>query len=195
MQACRKLTLDRRIAEETRLAAEEGDAEAQFDLGFTYAEGRGVAQDDGEALKWFRPAAEQGHPGAQFCLGVMYHEGRGTPRDYTEALKWILLAAEQTSPFWDFGDFYDSSFSLKWFRLAAEQGHSAGQCFLGKMYAEGVGVAKDYVQAHLWFNLAAAGGSAEGSRCRSIVTEQMTPPEIAEAQRLARNWKPIRAAD
>jgi TPR repeat protein len=63
------------------------------------------------------------------------------------------------------------------------------------MYAEGHGVAQDYVQAHMWFNLAAAKGDANGSRDRSMVAGQMTTPEIAEAQRLARNWKPIRGPD
>jgi TPR repeat protein len=52
--------------------AEEGDASAQYALGFMYAGGQGVTQDDAEAAKWFRRAAEQGHPDAQFLLGRMY---------------------------------------------------------------------------------------------------------------------------
>jgi hypothetical protein len=94
----------------------------------------------------------------------MYREGEGVPQDHAEAAKW--------------------------FRLAAEQGHSDAQCDLGEMYAEGHGVDQDYVQAHMWFNLAAARGETKGSRGRSTVAKQMTPPEIAEAQRLARTWKP-----
>jgi TPR repeat protein len=85
----------------------------------------------------------------------------------------------------------DYAEAVKWFRLAAEHGHSGAQCHLGEMYAEGHGVEQDYVQAHMWFNLAAAAGETGGSRGRSTVAERMTPLEIAEAQRLARTWKPI----
>ena len=75
--------------------AEQGDAEAQFNLGVIYDEGQGVPQDYAEAAKWYRMAAEQGDADAQFILGVMYDEGQGVPKDDTEAVKWYRLAAEQ----------------------------------------------------------------------------------------------------
>ena len=78
-----------------RLAAEQGDASAQFRLGFTYGTGRGVPQDDAEALRWFRLAAEQGNANAQYNIGVMYNTGRGVPQDDAEALRWFRLVAEQ----------------------------------------------------------------------------------------------------
>ena len=55
-----------------RPLAEQGYARVQFNLGFMYAEGEGVPQDDAEAAKWYRLSAEQGHAGAQFNLGFMY---------------------------------------------------------------------------------------------------------------------------
>ena len=79
--------------------AEQGDADAQFNLGFMYDKGLGVPQDDQEALKWYRKAAEQGNAFAQFNLGVMYYQGRGVPQDYQEALKWYQKAAEQGNAF------------------------------------------------------------------------------------------------
>jgi TPR repeat protein len=57
--------------------------------------GRGVAQDDAEAARWYRLAAEQGHAGAQFNLGIMFANGRGVGQDDAEAARWYRLAAEQ----------------------------------------------------------------------------------------------------
>ena len=62
---------------EWRPFAEQGDAEAQYNLGVMYANGEGVPKDDAEALKWYRKAAEQGFAKAQLNLGVMYTNGEG----------------------------------------------------------------------------------------------------------------------
>ena len=74
--------------QELRLLAEQGDASAQFNLGQMYQEGRGVAQSDAEAVKWFRKSAEQGDANAQFNLGSMYRNGLGVTQSDTEAVKW-----------------------------------------------------------------------------------------------------------
>ena len=58
------------------------------------------------------------------------------------------------------------------------------------MYDNGEGVPQDYVTAHMWFNLAAASGNKDAVKARDIVAAQMTPAQIAEAQKLAREWKP-----
>jgi TPR repeat protein len=78
--------------------------------------------------------------------------------------------------------------------MAADQGHANAQSNLGLMYRDGEGVPKDYVQAHMWFNLSSA-ASSEPSRSmiaenRNAVAEKMTPAQIAEAQKLAREWRP-----
>jgi hypothetical protein len=78
-----------------RKAAEQGDAGAQFSLGWMYEIGKGVPQDYSEAAKWYRKAAEQGLGSAQSNLGVMYEIGKGVPQDYSEAAKWYRKAAEQ----------------------------------------------------------------------------------------------------
>ena len=75
------------------LLAEQGNAAAQFLLGVTYRKGRGVPQDDAEAVKWFRLAAEQGLAIAQYKLAVMYGEGQGVPKDEDEAVRWYILGA------------------------------------------------------------------------------------------------------
>ncbi len=69
-----------RVLQWLQKAAEEGNAAAQMDLGWVYADGRDVPRDDAEAAKWFRKAAEQGEAAAQNKLGVMYANGRGVSR-------------------------------------------------------------------------------------------------------------------
>jgi TPR repeat protein len=75
-----------------RLAAAQGNALGQSNLGRAYATGQGVTQDDVEAVKWFRLAAVQEHTLGQFNLGTMYYNGRGVPQDYARAYLWLNLA-------------------------------------------------------------------------------------------------------
>ena len=112
--------------------------------------------------------AEQGDADTQHNLGVRHEKGRGVLRDYGEAVKW--------------------------YRLAAEQGDTEAQYNLGVMYGKGQGVPQDYVQARMWLNLAAS--KASGSKAKSFaelrdtIAVLMTPQQIADAQRLAREWRP-----
>ncbi len=93
---------------------------------------------------------------------ISFNTGQGVPQDYAEAVRW--------------------------WRLAAEQGHVSAQNNLGTMYRSGQGVPQDYVEAHKWLNLAAAQGEDLARKNREFVAEKMTPAQIAEAQRLAREW-------
>jgi len=154
-----------------RPLAENGDPRAQSLLGRLYYRGRAVRQDQVEALKWFRRAADQGDAIAQFNLGVMYSEGQGVPQDNAE--------------------------SAKWYRLAADQGNPQAQYNLGLWYAQGAGGTPDNVQAYMWFNLAAARFPPGDTRGRSLaassrdaVATDMTSEQIAQAQKLARDWQP-----
>jgi len=83
---------------------------------------------------------------------------------------------------------YDTA--LKEFRPLAEQGDPLAQSYLGGMYAEGEGLPKDYVLAHMWMNLAAAKGVQEAVKGRDLLEKNMTPAQIGRAQRLAREWTP-----
>lgn len=78
-----------------RTLAERGDADAQSHLGVMYAAGRGVSQNDAEAVRWYRKAADQGNAFAQSNLGVMYVDGRGISQSDAEAVRWFRKAAEQ----------------------------------------------------------------------------------------------------
>ena len=126
-----------------------------------------AAHDKGDyaaALRLWRPLADKGDADAQYNLGRMYANGRGVPQDYAAAVSW--------------------------YRKAAEQRHADAQYNLGGMYAKGQGVPQDYVQAHMWWNLAAAKGDTDAVKNRDIVVKKMTPAQIAEAQKMAREWKP-----
>jgi TPR repeat protein len=112
------------------------------------------------AIQELTPLAEQGHGDVQYLLGRMYHTGLGVPQDYAEATLW--------------------------YRRAAEQGNPGCQFLLGFLYSTGRGVPKDLVQAHFWFSVSAARGSDASRKSRERVAKKMTPAQIAEAQRLAR---------
>ena len=87
--------VDRSLFEETKIEAEKGDADAQNELGFAYANGEGVVKNEAEAVKWYRKAADQGDADAQNNLGFMYGEGNGVVKDEIEGYKWFLLAGAQ----------------------------------------------------------------------------------------------------
>jgi uncharacterized protein len=150
-----------------RPLADQGNAKAQSKLGLMYENGQGVPQDYVQALFWYRKAAEQGDAFGQLYLGVMYQVGQGVPQDYAQALFW--------------------------YRKAAEKGMA--QVNLGAMYLNGQGVPQDYAQAHMWFNLAGSRAADAETRDRAVknrdlVAAKMTPSQIAEAQRMAREWMP-----
>ena len=73
--------------------AEQGDADAQTNLGLMYQNGWGVLQDDKEAVRWYTLAAEQEHAKAQYNLGVMYALGEGVIKDYVYAHMWGNIAS------------------------------------------------------------------------------------------------------
>jgi len=97
-------------------------------------------------------------------MGAMYSMGQGVPKDNGEAVKWFLKAADQ--------------------ELAE------AQYDLGVMYSIGQGVPKDYVQAYMWFDLAGEQGYLEAQNYRDELAKMMNPAQVAEAKRLAKEWKP-----
>lgn len=82
----------------------------------------------------------------------------------------------------------DYKTALKMFKPLAEQGDGDAQFCLGVMYANGFGVPKDYIQAHLWLNLAGVNGDKKTEELRNFVERHMTPFDISDAQSLAREW-------
>ena len=140
--------------------ANQGNAEAQYALGWMYEQGKGVTQDYKEAARLFGLAAAQGDASAQYNLGVMYDKGRGVTQDYKEAARL--------------------------FGLAAAQGNARVQVVLALMYSIGQGVTQDYIYALMWVNIAASSGHANAVKVRDIIVEGMTTEDISKGQALAR---------
>ena len=181
-----------------RPLADQGNALAQFLLGLMYVEGRGVPQNDAEAVKWFRLAADQGSASARNNLGVAYWNGLGVPRDYAEAVKWFRLAADQgnADAQYNLGSMHSNgplpenyAEAVKWFRLAAGQGNAYAQYQLAVMYYNGYGVSRDYVSAHMWFNLSTVLVGEPAVEFRALVERSMTRAQLTEAEKLAREWQ------
>jgi hypothetical protein len=188
-----------------RKAAEQGMPGAQCNLGFSYFKGRGVPQDYAEALKWYRKAAAQGDAVAENNLGGCYANGNGVPQDYVEAVNWFRKAADQgdaqAQDFLGFSYEYgngvpqNSAEAVKWYRKAAAQEDAFAQNNLGGCYADGTGVLRDYVQAYKWINLASAQGVNSANQFLPFLELRMTPEQIAEGQRLAREFRPSQTAE
>ena len=111
--------------EHTEKLAVGGDKVAQFNLGIMYDHGKGVSEDDKEAVKWYRKSAEQGYAIAQNNLGSKYYNGEGVTQDFKEAVKW--------------------------YAKSAEQGDAMAQNSLGGMYDTGKGVSEDDKEAIKWY--------------------------------------------
>jgi TPR repeat protein len=190
--------------------AQNGVATAQVALGVNYLEGDGVPRQYAEAARLFLASATQNNEWAksnasvhmaQWLLGDLYRSGKGVAVDYMEAVKWYRLAADSgvadaqfamgRALFKGEGVPQDYSEGVRYYHLAADQGNWQAQGALGAAYFSGAfGVPQDYVQAHLWLNLAAVHGNKQTLFLRNAVEHTMSPTQLAEAQRLAREWKP-----
>lgn len=185
--------------------ADKGDARAQvtiltmalFDEGGPWADdmmgklfGMLKKSNLNEAVKWFRNAANQGDTKAGTLLAQMYGEGLGVPKDFDESSKLLLKAAEQgevtAQKYLAFMLAFQNKIteSQNWTRKAAEQGDRWGQRGLGLLYR-----GKDKVRAYMWYTLAVEQGSKRASKERDAVARGMSADQIAEAKKLAQQWK------
>jgi TPR repeat protein len=120
--------------------------------------------DYASALQLLRPLAESGNVRAQALLGFMYNSGIGVLPDDIEAAKW--------------------------YGRAADTGDDIAQYHIGIMHLNGQGVPRDLVRAYMWLELAAMRGHRGAAMDRDRIAESLTAAQIAEAQKLAREWKP-----
>jgi len=144
-------------------AANRGNAGAQYNLGLMFLNGQGTNPDPRQAANWFQRAADQGSAAAQRKLGMMYRDGLGVRKSQTEA------------------------FSL--FEAAAMKRDSEAQFFLGIAFRDGHGIVQDFVRAHMWLNISSASNNDArnlSAEFRDQLAIKMTPQQIAEAQRMAR---------
>jgi TPR repeat protein len=168
------------------------DTQAQVALGDSYLTGTGVKADPVQAAYWYRQAADQGDAAAQVRLGQLYEQGIGVEQNVNEALGWYTAAADQgdAADQANVGDFYESGPGIRsnkaaihYYRRAAAQGYRDAQADLGRMYEFGKGVAADPAQAYQWYARAAAQGDAVSAKNRDRMRRQLSPAQIAEAER------------
>ena len=165
--------------------AEEGVSVAQYYIGKLL-----------ESSKWLMMSAEHGYAPAQFELGYRYKYS-----DCKKAIKWMQMAIDQNYPhameelgFWYWrgyeGDCVTQNFTeaARLSKRGAELGHPPAQILFGRLYYEGEGVPQDYVIAHMWFILGAISGNDAAIYWREKSRKIMTGSQIAEAQKLAREW-------
>jgi TPR repeat protein len=146
-----------------RPLADGGIAKAQNNLGSLYHRGLGVKRDEVEAVRLYRAAAEQGLASAEGNLAFQYANGLGVARDLEAAVVW--------------------------YRRAADQGNADAQFSLGEMYYQWQGVAQNPTLAYMWLGLAAMQGDQEAASYRNTIARGMTSGQVAEGERLAREWK------
>ena len=139
--------------------ANQGDADAQFNLALLYYHGVGTPQDTRNAVYWYTKAAEQGHVNAQFNLGSLYrYDGSGlVPQDFKQAVYW--------------------------YTKAAEQGHVNAQFNLGNMYQSGDEVPQDYKQAVFWYTKAAEQGYYFAKKNRDEMLEMMSQSQEEQKEK------------
>jgi hypothetical protein len=175
------------------------DPTEQNEFGLNYLTGQGgLRQDAAQAVQWFRWAADQGLATAQYNLGSMYYEGQGLPRDYAQAAQWYRKAADQglATAQYNLGVMYENGIDIpqdyaqaaQWYRKAADQGYANAQYNLGVMYFNGQGLPRDYAQAMTWYILAKARDSTLPDKNLHQLETVATPTQIADAQRMAREW-------
>jgi TPR repeat protein len=153
-----------------RTRAAQGDAEAEYNLGLAYVQGKGVRKDNAEAARWIRKAADQGYAKAESRLASMYYYGRGVPQNYTESMLWARKAADQGDATAEYtlgigytrgrGVPHDDAEAVRWYRKAADQGYAWAESALGYNYSRGLGTPPDDAEAVRWYRRAAEHGYA-----------------------------------
>jgi hypothetical protein len=194
-----------------RHASEQSAPQGMVALAGMQEQGRGMAQDLEAAVKLYRKAVEAGYPPAALRLGELAGDGKldglVAPQ---RAVPWVLLSAEQGNEAavkWleaqSEGENRQARTGLGLYLLkqdgqeargaallaqAAELGDVVAQFTMGELLTTGTGIDLDYVQAHKWFNIAAAQGHRAAAEQRATLGKLMTPEQTAEAQTAAREW-------
>lgn len=155
------------------LAANQGSAESQYNVGQFYYYGLHVPKDAAVAAEWFLKASKQYHTNSQIILGVMYLGGVGVPKDNYHALQWLLPPAMEGNSQAQYliGKMYetgeglfpkDCSKAMEWYLKSADQGDEKSQVQVGHLYFFNRDVHKDDEIALEWYLKAANQGYSAG---------------------------------
>ena len=149
--------------------ANNGDAEAQYELGIMYFTGTNDTQQSYvKAAEWLQKAANKNHVHAQFYLGILYNRGDGLPKNFSKAAEWI--------------------------GKASESGLAEAQYSLGLLYRDGQGVPQDNINAYKWINLALASDKLKEEhkgailQARNELEAVLSQKDLAAAQEMSTTW-------
>ncbi len=186
--------------------AEGGDANAQYYLGTLYSDGLAVKRDYRRAVEWYEKAATKGHGDAAFTLGFLYLTGVGegavaVPADIQLAVKWLKVSGDKgnvaaqsslaTIYGRGFGMALDPAEPLRWAAPAAARGDAAAQYEMGRLKAQSLTV-ESWGEAYTWFRLAEKQGYPGAAESRVAVGKQIDPKTLADAERRADLFVPLR---
>jgi localization factor PodJL len=183
-------------------AANNGEADAAFEVGERYLTGNGVETNLTEALNWFEKAVSKGSAAAAFRLGMAYEKGQGVTKDRARARTNYVLAANSghlkamhnlavlmvedgsTAKKPDYTN------AIPWFRRAGESGLRDSQYNLGVIYARGLGVSQNLTESFLWFSLAANQGDVDAAKKRDDVAARLDQQTLVAARLAVQTWTP-----
>ncbi len=163
------------------MLADQGNADAQFELGAMFHDGDGAPKDYTQALSWYTLAAKAGNRQAMVNLGLMYKNGEGTDVDLEQARTWFVKASAKgdVRAAFQLGSMSyltkDFPAALKYFLASAKGGYSEAQLNVGVMNVRAEGMEKqNVVEGYAWLTLAKHQGNAKAASLLESLVSQMT---------------------
>jgi localization factor PodJL len=189
--------------EALRMAAERGDASAQFIIATRYLDGEGTTQDVTRAAHWYQKAAEAGSAPAQYRLATLFERGRGLPKDVATALVWYQRAAEQGNikamhnaaviAAGTEAGAANYGVAFKWFLAASQNGLKDSQFNLAVLYERGLGTTKNTGEALFWYTIAASQNDADAQKRLDVLAKSQAPVTVDAIRLKALAWIPLQA--
>lgn len=183
-----------------RMAAAKGDPSAEFAVAARFADGTGVQQDLGEAMRWYQRSAARGFAQSQYRVATFYERGLGVKSDMARAKVWYQRAAEGGNiksmhnlavlSAGKAAKVPDYAGAARWFKAAADHGLADSQFNLAVLHESGLGVAKEAKEAYFWYALAARGGDAEAARRQQATKQAMSAADITATEQRIAAWRP-----
>ncbi len=190
-------------------AISQGDHVPEFWLGRLYEYGcNDFAANHSLAIRWLETASSRGEIQAQYALGSGYYHGEnGFEKNYALAEPLLLAVVNNSQDFeslkgyaaGDLGQMYldgdggierDFSKAARWFEVSADKELSPrAMNVLAALHVKGLGVLQDPVLAYMWLSLSSANGGSDAAEIRDLVSTQLSPQQLVDAQRMAREWQ------
>ena len=183
-----------------RNAAAKGQPAAMYEIGIRLLDGKSVAQNTEEGIRWLERAAKSGITLANFRLGGIYEKGLGAKKDLIVARRYYIAAAEKghAKSMHNLAVLYaegidgkpDYKVASEWFRRAADFGVADSQFNLGILFARGIGVEQNLAESYRWFALAALQGDRDAAKKRDDVATKLDAATLAQARAAVQSFTP-----